>query len=113
MTLNQVRYNKIVEEDFTREQTVYMAGSYEIYRQCRTNNKSGDVDYYYSINEDSSNNRYLPPVSYDSGFFSGGTPKFEIQTIAYGALGVDEIRKVMAGYQEAVELVELLTKSFC
>lgn len=37
---------------------------------------------------------------------------FEIQTTSYGALSVEEIQKVVAGYNEALKVVAVLTKEF-
>ena len=37
---------------------------------------------------------------------------FEIQTTSYGALNAEEIQKVIAGYNEALEVVAVLTKEF-
>lgn len=56
--------------------------------------------------------RYMPEISYDDGIWGNGEKKFEIQTTAYGAMKADEIEKVIAGYQEAVEVVRILTKEF-
>lgn len=38
--------------------------------------------------------------------------RFEIQTVAYGAKEVEDIQKVIKGYEEALEVVEILTKEF-
>lgn len=56
---------------------------------------------------------YLPPIQYDDDVWSDNpNPRFEIQTTAYGAKGVEDIEKVIAGYQEALEVVNLLTEKF-
>lgn len=55
---------------------------------------------------------YLPEIYYDDGFWSDGAPKFTIQTTAYGAMGAEEIEKVVEGYQEAIEVVKVLEANF-
>lgn len=37
---------------------------------------------------------------------------FDIQTTSYGALSADEIQKMIEGYNEAIEVVSVLTKRF-
>ncbi len=37
---------------------------------------------------------------------------FDIQTTSYGALSTEEIKKVISGYNEALEVVAILTKEF-
>lgn len=56
---------------------------------------------------------YIPEIYYQDDFYGESKPRFEIQTTAYGAKSPEEIQKVIAGYQEALEVVELLTKHFC
>lgn len=58
-------------------------------------------------------NNYFPEIYYEDDFFGEEKPRFEIQTTAYGAMNPEEIKKVIAGYQEALEAVEILTKNFC
>lgn len=58
-------------------------------------------------------NNYFPEIYYEDGCFVEDKPEFKIQTTSYGAMNPEEIRKVIAGYQEAMEAVEILTKNFC
>ena len=37
---------------------------------------------------------------------------FEIQTTSYGSLSAEETKKMIAGLNEAIEVVEILTKEF-
>ena len=37
---------------------------------------------------------------------------FEVQTTSYGALPVDEVKKVIDGLNDAIEVVDILTKAF-
>ena len=55
--------------------------------------------------------RYLPDIycrTDDEGEIVG----FEVQTTSYGALPADEIKKVIDGLNEAIEVVDILTKEF-
>lgn len=55
---------------------------------------------------------YMPEIDYHDNFWSKEKPEFKIQTCAYGSKGVDEIEKIISGYQEAVEVVKKLTERF-
>ena len=58
---------------------------------------------------------YAPSIFHNEGISIDGTVAreyFEIQTTAYGAKEVDEIERIIAGYQQAVAVVTLLTAKF-
>ena len=58
-----------------------------------------------------SKERYLPEIycrTDDEGEILG----FEVQTTSYGALPVDEVKKVIDGLNDAIEVVDILTKAF-
>lgn len=55
----------------------------------------------------------MPEINYEDGLWTKEKSCFKIQTCAYGAMGVAEIEKVVAGYQEAMEVVKVLTMNFC
>lgn len=55
--------------------------------------------------------RYLPDIycrTDDEGEIVG----FEVQTTSYGALPIEEAKKVVDGLNEAIEVVEILTDRF-
>lgn len=59
------------------------------------------------------NERYMPSIyTRDDLMGDGHIIGFEIQTTSYGALPVEEIRKVIECYENAVRVVEILTKEF-
>lgn len=61
-----------------------------------------------------SNELYFPDINYDNHYFEKDQkPEFKIQTTAYGALEAEAIKKVIAGYEEALEVVKVLTEKFC
>ena len=62
--------------------------------------------------------KYVPEIYYEEkmGIVNGSIVRnesFEIQTTAYGPKSAEEIEKIIAGYQEAVEVVRILNKEFC
>ena len=59
------------------------------------------------------NDRYLPVIYYQTAIFGESEPRFKIQTTAYGAMDIEDIQKAIAGYQEAIEAVKVLTEAFC
>lgn len=94
-------------EEGTKNRAVLELGHYRVI--CTTvEYKNGDVTEDMMIREDP-NVEYLPEIYYEDLW---GEEKFEIQTTSYGALSPDEIRKVVAGYQEAMLVVETLQKNF-
>lgn len=58
------------------------------------------------------NEEYLPEIYVDRVVFGKDEPKFKIQTSSYGSLESTEIQKVIAGYNVAMEVVELIKKQF-
>lgn len=58
-----------------------------------------------------SRERYLPDI-YSRTDDEGKIIRFEVQTTSYGALPVDEVKKVVDRLNEAIEVVEILTKAF-
>ena len=87
---------------------------YEIYTIGRygvdvTTYKNGDK--YIRVFITDRNDRYLPEV-YCIINRKSKIIEFKIQTTSYGSLTPDEIKQVIAGYNEALEVVEILTKEF-
>lgn len=52
--------------------------------------------------------RFLPDIYWEDEDIDGRCGGFKIQTTAYGALEPEDIQKVIAGYQEALEVIQLL-----
>lgn len=101
---------KLIEtrtKDIYREET-YEIGDYTVIVEF----VNGEVDRI-SVKEDW-NKEYVPPIyfGYDSIFAKHEKQQFKIQTVAYGAKDITEIQKVIEGYQNAIEVVEVLTKTF-
>lgn len=66
---------------------------------------------YRSIGVRGDGTRYLPEI-YSRDDYEGNTLGFDVQTTSYGALCVDEIRKVVAGLEEATRVAEILGAEF-
>lgn len=54
---------------------------------------------------------YLPDI-YARDEMDGGITGFEVQTTSYGSLPLNELRKVIAGLEEAAKVAEILTAEF-
>lgn len=104
------------ENGIKYEGVTYTLGEhYTVERYIKTY-KDGSVyqNFYVKVadyNEGRKN--YIPEIYYEDNYFGERNPRFEIQTTSYGALNPEEIQKVIKGYQEAVEAVEILTNRFC
>lgn len=84
----------------------YTIGRYEI---DLTTYASGNR--YINTRIKRTDDRYIPEI-YCRDDFEGHVLGFKIQTTSYGALSPEEIHKVIAGYNEALEVAEILTKEF-
>ena len=116
MTLKQVDYKTKEENGNKYEATTYTLGeNYMVEKYIRTYDSGAtitDIQVGYKDWRKAREN-YLPEIHYLEDFFGKTEPRIEIQTTSYGALNPEEIKKVIAGYQEALEAAEILTKEFC
>ena len=55
---------------------------------------------------------YEPDIYYNDWSFVGKEKKFEIQTTSYGSLERKEVQKLIAAYNTAIQIVEILTEKF-
>ena len=115
MTLCNINHMEKVEDGKKYEADEYTLGKHYTVVRNITRYPDGDKLTRISVNlsyEDRHNN-YFPEIYYEDDFFGEYKPEFKIQTTAYGAMNPKEIKKVIAGYQEAMEAVEILNKNFC
>lgn len=104
---------KISLKDGTvRENNSFKLGKYEVEEYTITYCEDGKSYKRVAVSEDW-NERYLPRIEYCDDILGEKAPEFKIQTTAYGALKPEEIEKVVEGYKEALEAVEILTANFC
>ena len=115
MTLTSINYKSKEENGKTYTMTEYTLGSHYTVARYTTKYESGAFLIRIEVRADYKERRdnYLPEIYYHDDFFGESKPRFEIQTTSYGALSAEEIKKVIAGYNEALEAVEILTKNFC
>lgn len=116
MLLKAEDYRKTEQNGVQYEGTTYTLGDYyEIEKYVRTYEDGTGVETIYVNHKDwkVARENYIPEIYYKNDFFGERKPRFEIQTTSYGAMDTEEIQKVIKGYQEAIEAVEILTKAFC
>ena len=97
------KLNSIQTGLITREH--YEIGDYEVVVDTY---ESGYVNL---CTKQKSDIKYLPPIYelHDFGVLYG----FEIQTTSYGkTMMVDDIREMIKAYEQAIEVVEILTEKF-
>lgn len=82
-----------------------------------------EVDHITKIYEDGSqyesfrigvdiDQEYLPEITYEYDPGSSPEKRFLIMTKGYGELIPEEAEKMISGYQEAIEVVRILTEAF-
>lgn len=103
MKLTLVKTKELENKKFE----LYTIGKYEV---CASTYGDGGKLVTVSINK--FEHEFMPEICTRDNLFRGEIYGFEIQTTAYGSLNSDDIRKVIAGYNEALEVVEVLTKEF-
>lgn len=114
MTLCSINFKTMDSEGKHFERTEFTLGEHYTVVRNITKYADGTVIKRYSVITPYEYRRshYIPEIEYHDGFFDG-EEEFTIQTTAYGSMNAQEIKKVIAGYQEAVEAVEILNKNFC
>lgn len=115
MTLCTINHMEKVVDGKKYERDEFTLGNHYTVVRNITRYPDGDVLRRIQVNlsyEDMHNN-YFPEIYYEDDILADIKPEFKIQTRGYGAMNPDEIEKVIAGYKEAVEAVEILTKNFC
>lgn len=102
---------KYVEDKFSiasankRKVEVYEIGSYSVKVVTYP-----DSSHYITIRKEVGG-EYLPDI-YCRNNDDGDVLGFEIQTTSYGAISVEETKKMIAALNEAIEVVEILEKHF-
>lgn len=112
MTLNQIEERTKEENGIKYTANIYTLGDNYRVERYRTTYADGNTNLiiYVIPNREK---KYIPEIYYRRNFFGTEKTFFEIQTTSYGALETEEIKKVIAGYQEALEAAEILNRRFC
>lgn len=103
LTLERTR----IDEDRKQKFELYTIGNYKV--NVTTFEEYGSR--YINIATRTEGGYFTPEV-YCKDDYEGHILGFEIQTTSYGALNADEIQKVIAGYNEALDVVAILTAEF-
>lgn len=97
----------------TRENQIYgeyTCGGYNIERWVRKANNGETYTRICIYNKDAI--EYQPDIYYHDETCGKKEPRFEIQTHGYGTKSPEEIKKVIAGYEYALDAVEEMTHWF-
>ena len=115
MTLCTISHKEKIEDGKKYERDEYTLGKHYTVVRNITRFEDGDrlVRIHVNLSYEDRHMNYFPEIYYEDGIFGDEEPEFKIQTTSYGAMNPDEIKKIIAGYQEAIEAVEILTKNFC
>lgn len=115
--MNKVTFKSVKSADNKAEGRKYILekyqyGRYEISKSICKNYNDGYETVYYSVSNGGI--RFLPAICYtdNTPFNADEKPYFSIQTTAYGDLVKEDIEKIIAGYNEAIEAVKALTEYF-
>lgn len=114
MTLQMINTRTKKEDEIVTTANVFKLGEHYEVRYTTyvyPNGKKFECISVDVIDEDIRNS-FIPTIT-TNGWTTGDDKfEFKIQTTSYGSLEPQEIQKVIAGYQEAVEAVECLNKWF-
>lgn len=115
MTLYTISHKEKIDGSKKYERDEYTLGSHYTVVRNITRFEDGDklIRIHVDLSYEDRYNNYFPEIYYENDDLAGQNGEFKIQTTAYGTMNPDEIKKVIAGYQEAIEAVEILTKKFC
>ena len=119
MKIELVKINELTREDITEGRkyvlTEYTIGNYKVEHlvTCFNGYVEPSININVSLNWEDHHENYLPEIYFNDMF----KPKkdryyFSIQTTSYGSLRPDAIEKIVAGYQQALAVVEALTEKF-
>lgn len=110
--LKLIGTQEVEDENSKSTRYEYAIGNYRAYKDV-TVYKNGSNPYESIFIAKNWELRYLPDIYFHNLFYKKDDEKtFTIQTTSYGSLNAEEIQKVVEGYQEALEVVKVLTESF-
>ena len=98
---------ELIGKDYDGES--YKCGNYEIMRKTWGKTQHFTI---YAANAQLADDRYCPEIFDRPDREFGGTKEFVIQTTSYGALNVEEMQRMIARLNEAIEVVKVLTEQF-
>lgn len=114
MKLEFVKHQEADRDGTHYARDTYTIGEYTIevddtvYEDGATYHRITVIRPYNRIGEE----RYIPEIYYHDGYFDDKEPRFEIQTVSYGALAAEDYALFLAAQEKAVKVAEILTKEF-
>lgn len=111
MELKFIEHKEALKENTKYEKDVYQIGNYSVAKETTIYQSGNKFECFYVVGD--RNIEYLPDIYFNQNIFDNNDVKdFKIQTTSYGSLSPEEIQKVIAGYNEAVKVVNILTNKF-
>lgn len=107
-TLTEVKHKVIEEKGSTIHLYTCRVGQYRIERdliEFDNGSTRERLDIYPE-------GEYLPNIIFNRRRNGQNVHEFKIETVTYGSLSPDELKKVIAGYEHALEVVEVLNNEF-
>lgn len=96
-----------IKEGKVRKREIYSNGYYEVNRTIHK--ECGLITYSVYLKE---GRDYMPTIEVDDDIYTFTLKDFKIQTTAYGSKDVEDIQKIIKGYEIAIESVKELERMF-
>ena len=110
MELKFIEHKEAQDERGNYKRDEYRIGNYVVFREMSFYNTGSTFERIQVIPNREVD--YIPEIYYDYSLFGDVVRSFKIQTTSYGSLSPEDIQKVIAGYNEALEIVNILTEKF-
>ena len=110
--LELIKENVAEHENVKMAVRAYKIGAYEVEVEEYEFSNGAGHNRQIRIRKDF-REEYMPDIYHYWRTFGEEIEEFKIQTTSYGTLKPDEIKKVIAGYEEALAITEILTEAFC
>lgn len=110
MKLEMINERYVNKPNYVAAEKLFRIGSYEV-EVTKYSYVTGDIHRTISVEKNYCES-YMPEIYFRDNELTGEAAEFVIQTTSYGSLKPAEIKGVIAGYETAVEVVEILTKEF-
>ena len=111
MKLTFIEHKECREENTKYERDIYEIGNYQVIRDLSIY-ESGNKHERFEVRPNRKVD-FLPDIYYNYSIFGDDNQRdFRIQTTSYGSLPTEDIQKVIDGYKEAVEVVNVLNERF-
>lgn len=111
MELKFIEHKEAQDERGNYERDEYRIGNYVVFRELSLYKTGSTFERIQVIQNREVD--YIPEIYFNYDIFGEKDAReFKIQTTSYGSLSSEEIQKVIAGYNEALEVANILTDKF-